>query len=98
MNFSKWLSLAALLAAGILLWSLRDVLILLFAGVVLAMAICTLVDKLRSIKSMPRPIALIICLTGLILIISFAIAILVPPFIEEFQQLLMQLPEAAKEL
>ena len=47
MKFSQWLALAALMAAGVLFWSLREVLIHLFAGVVLAMALCTLVGELR---------------------------------------------------
>ncbi len=98
MKFSNWIALIALLASSILLWSLRDVLILLFAGIVLSIALCTLIEKLRSEKFIPRPLAFFICLVGLILILGISIAILVPPFIKEFQELLMQLPEAAKAL
>ncbi len=98
MKFSQWLSLSVLLAAGVLLWNLREVLIHLFAGVVLAMAICTLVEQLRSRCQIPRAMALTICLTGLSLMLCVILAILVPPFIEEFQQILKQIPEAAREL
>ncbi len=98
MRFSQWLALAALMASGILLWNLRDVLIHIFAGVVLATGLCSLVDQLRAKLPMPRPLGLFICLASLFLIFSVALAVLVPPFIEEFQELLMQLPEAAKEL
>ncbi len=86
------------MAAGVLFWSLREVLIHLFAGVVLAMALCTLVGELRSRKPMPRSMALLICLVGLVLVVSMATAIVVPPFTEQFHQLLLQLPSAAKEL
>ena len=86
------------MATGVLFWSLREVLIHLFAGVVLAMALCTLVGELRSRKPMPRSMALLICLVGLVLVVSMATAIVVPPFTEQFHQLLLQLPSAAKEL
>ena len=60
MKLSHWLSLSALLSAGLVLWSLREIIIQLFAGIVLAMAICTLVDKLRSKIHIARQIALVI--------------------------------------
>ncbi len=98
MKFSHWLALAALISAGCLLWSLREVIIQIFAGVVLAMALCTLVEKLRAKKSIPRPIALSLCLIGLLGIFSIVLIIVVPPFTAEFQQLLLQLPTAARAL
>ncbi len=98
MKFSQWLALAAVLAAGILIWNLRDVLLHLFAGIVLAMALCTLIGEVRSRQSMPRSIALIFCLSLILLLLGISIAIVLPPFTSEFQQLLMQLPVAAKKL
>ncbi len=98
MKFSNWLGLAVLIAVLILLWSLKEILIQLFAGIVLAMAVCTLVDQLRTKIKMPRTLALVICLSGLLLILGVFLAIVVPPFTEEFQQLLMQLPTAARKL
>ena len=98
MKFQHWLGLAALLISGLLLWSLRDVLIHLFAGVVLAMALCTLVGHLRDRWSLPRPMALLVCLLGLASLMTLAVAVILPPFFSQFQQLLTQLPAAAREL
>jgi predicted PurR-regulated permease PerM len=97
-KFQHWLGLAALLTAGLLLWSLREVLIHLFAAVVLAMAICTLVGALRKRWAIQRPLALVVCLLGLVMIVAIAVAVIVPPFFSQFQQLLQQLPAAAREL
>jgi len=94
----QWIGLAAIAAASLLLWSLRDVLILLFAGVVLAMALCTLVGNLRQRWPMPRPLALLLCLLAVMLVVGIGIAVLVPPFVSQFNQLLLQLPAAAFEL
>ena len=41
MKFGQWLGLIATAAALLLLWSLRDVVIHLFAAIVVAMALCT---------------------------------------------------------
>ena len=98
MKFPQWIGLAAITAACLLLWSLRDVLILLFASVVLAMALCTLVGSLRDRWPMPRPLALLVCFLGVMSVVGIGLAVLVPPFINQFNQLLLQLPAAAFEL
>ena len=98
MKFPHWIALSALLSSGLLLWSLREIIIQIFAGIVLAMALCTLIHKLRATWPMPRPIALLICLIGLGLIFSLTLVIVVPPFREEFQQIIIQRPTAAREL
>jgi len=97
-KFQHWLGLAALLTSGLLLWSLREVLIHLFAAVVLAMAICTIVGAIRRRWAIQRPLALSLCLLGLLLIVAIAVAVIIPPFFSQFQQLLVQLPDAAREL
>ena len=92
------MGLVAIAAACLLLWSLRDVLILLFASVVLAMALCTMVGSLRERWPIPRPLALAVCLVGVVMVVVIGLAVLVPPFINQFNQLLLQLPAAALEL
>lgn len=98
MKLPQWLSLTALIAAAALLWNLRQVVLLLFAGIVLAMALCTLVGTLRERQPMPRISALLICLIGLLTLVALASAVVIPPFIEEFSVLLQKLPEAARAL
>ena len=98
MTLPNWLALTAIIAISILVWSLRQFLLLLFAGLVLAMALCTLVGSLRDRRPMPRPAALLTCLVGLLCTLGLATAVVVPPFIEEFSVLLTKLPKAASTL
>ncbi len=98
MKFSQWLSLFILLATGVLLWNLRDVLVHLFAGIILAMAICTLVGQIRSKFKLNRAISFTIALLFLSLIICLTLAIVLPPFSGEFQLIIKQIPEAIREL
>ena len=95
MKFGQWLGLIAVAAAVVLLWSLRDVLVHLFAAVVLAMALCTLVGVVRERLQCRRGLALLISLVGLALVLTVAIAAVVPPFVEQFRELIEQLPVAA---
>ena len=98
MRFPHWLALATFLAAGILLWNLREVIIQIFAAIVLAVAICTLVDKIRAIKTMPRSFALLICISSIFTLLTLVFVLVLPPFTKEFQELITQLPKAASTL
>ena len=95
MKFGQWLGLIATAAAALLLWNLRAVVIQVFAAVVLAMALCTLVGVVRQRLGCSRPIALLLTLLGLLLLLAVALAAVVPPFLQQFQELLRQLPAAA---
>ncbi len=98
MKLPHWLALSALISAGLILWSLKGIIIQVFAGIVLAMALCTLVEILRSRVPISRAIALLICLLTIFLIFCLLLVIVVPPFTEEFQQIIVQLPTAANAL
>jgi len=95
-KFGQWIGVIATAAALVLLWQLREVVIHLFAAVVLAMALCTLVGVVQQRLRCRRPLALLLTLLGLVLLLAIALAAVVPPFVEQFQQLLLQLPTAAE--
>ena len=98
MSFGRWLGLIALVAALLLLWSLRGSIILLFAAVVLAMALCTLVGVVRQRLGCPRPLAVLLSLSAVLLVVAIGAATIVPPFVEQFTELLHKLPQAWNEL
>ena len=95
MTLGRWLGLLALVAALLLLWSLREAVVLLFAAVVVAMALCTLVGTVRRRLDCPRPVALLLSLLGVLVVVVVAGTAIVPPFIDQFGQLLQKLPQAA---
>jgi predicted PurR-regulated permease PerM len=97
-SFGRWLGLIALVAAVLLLWSMREAILLIFAAVVLAMALCTLVGTLRQRLNCPRPLALLLSLVAVALVAGVGAAAIVPPFLEQFNELLLKLPEAWSEL
>ncbi len=98
MKFGQWLGLIGLAAALLLLWSLRHAVLLIFAAVVLAMALCTLVGAVRRQFGLPRLAALLLSLLGLAVVLAVAGAVIVPPFVDQFSQLIEKLPKAASLL
>ncbi|MCP9850500.1 AI-2E family transporter [Cyanobium sp. Morenito 9A2] len=98
MKYADWLGLAATIAAVALLWSLRDVLVLIFAALVLAMALCTLVGSIQRRLEISRPLALALALLLLLLLAVVLATVVLPPFMAQFTQLLGQLPEAGQAI
>ncbi len=91
MKLSQWVGLLALLASIYILWQIQRLILLLFTAVVLATALNQLVQqlqKLRIIRSWAIFLTLFILLT--LFIVFFWL--IVPPFIEQFQELLTLLP------
>ena len=73
-------------------------LIHVFAAVVLAMALCTAVGVVQRSIGCGRPLALALTLLGLVLLGLGLGGLLIPPFVDQFSQLLSQLPKALSVL
>lgn len=91
MKLGQWLGFLSLILALIILWQIRQTLLLVFAAVVLATALNALVQRLRR-SGMRRSRAVMLTLGVTVLIIILFVALIVPPFISQFLQLLELLP------
>lgn len=97
MKFGQWIGLLALVASVYILWQIRRLILLLFTAIVLATALNQLVQqlqKLRIIRSWAIFLSIFILLT---FFIGF-FWLIVPAFIEQFQELLALLPTAGLRL
>jgi len=92
------LSIVALIISILILWNLKEILILFFASIIIAMALCTIIGKLQEFSKIPRWASFSITLISIILISSISIVIIVPQFSSEFQELINQIPSAASKL
>ena len=98
LRFSNLVGTIALLIAIYILWQIRFILLLTFAAVALATAINYLVKFLMRLGVKERETSIVLSLILLLLIfISFTLLI-VPPFIDQVQQSLYLLPEAADKV
>jgi predicted PurR-regulated permease PerM len=73
-------------------------LLLLFAAIVLALALCSLVEAVQRGFPMRRSLALLASVCGLGLVLAVLLVVLVPPFVDELALLLEKLPQAAQTL
>ena len=98
MGLGQWLGLGGVAAAAVLLWQLRDSLVLLFAALVLAQALCTLVGLVRHRLRCSRPQAVALALLLLAVVLLLIATVVIPPFVDQFSQLIAKLPAAALSL
>ena len=92
------LSITALIISILILWGLKEIIILFFASIIIAMALCTITGKIRDTFHIPRWISLGITIISILLISSISIVIIIPQFTSEFQELINQIPSAVNKL
>ena len=98
MKQTSFLSITALIISVLILWGLKEIVILFFASIIIAMALCTITGKIRDFFRIPRWGSLIITIVSILLISSISIVIVIPQFTSEFQELINQIPSAASKL
>ena len=98
MLFGQWIALMALAASLLLLWSLKDVLLLVFTAVVLAVALVTLSQTIKRRTVLNHWLSLLVTLLVVALLLLLLTVVLVPPFASEYRQLIAQLPRALEAL
>ena len=98
MKQTSFLSITALIISVLILWGLKEIVILFFASIIIAMALCTITGKIRDFFQIPRWGSLIITIISILLISSISIVIIIPQFTSEFQELINQIPSAASKL
>ncbi|MEL6605961.1 MAG: AI-2E family transporter [Cyanobacteria bacterium J06614_10] len=91
MNFGKLVGLVVLLLSIFLLWQIRFVILLAFTSISLATALNRIVQWLTNWK-LSRRSAVIITLLSLLGLIVVTVTIIVPPFLEQVDQWLTQVP------
>lgn len=97
MNIGQWIGLIALILCLYILWEIRDVLLLLFAAVVLA----TILNRLaRSLKrfGLTRGLSVTLALTIFFAGIIGFFLLIVPPFTNQFQELTNKVPQGLERL
>lgn len=98
MKLGQWIALLILLASVYILWQIRDLLLILFAAVVLANSLNLLarwLQKRLSIQRSPAVLLSVLCLLG------FAIAffwLIVPPFAKQLQEIFVLVPQGIQQV
>jgi len=97
MTFGAWLGLVALVLAIYILWSIRQLMLLLFVAVVFATALNRLVKRLERF-GIQRGLAIFIGVGGTLALMVLFAALIVPPFLEQLQELTRLVPQGLQQL
>ncbi len=98
MNNSPYFKLVVILITSLILWTLRDFLLLIVCSLVISNIVCNLCNQIQKGLKIPRSLSLFLVLT-VISVIVFTIFILVlPPFIKEFNEILIDIPNGLSKI
>ena len=98
MNSSSYFKLVVILITLLIVWTLRDFLLLIICSLVISNIVCNLCNQIQKGLKIPRPLSLFLVLT-VISVIVFTIFILVlPPFIKEFNEILVDIPNGLSKI
>ncbi|MEL6581921.1 MAG: AI-2E family transporter [Cyanobacteria bacterium J06621_12] len=98
MQLGTLIGFLAIIIALYILWRIKQVLLLAFAAVVFATAMNQLVKLLESKFKLERKVAIAFAATGVLTFIIGFIALVIPPFIDQFQQLVTLVPLGLEQL
>ncbi|WP_353930481.1 AI-2E family transporter [Okeanomitos corallinicola TIOX110] len=97
MKIGQWIGLIAIVLSLYILWQLREVLLLIFAAVVLATTLNRLARSFQNL-GMKRQLAVALSVTIFFAgIISF-FWLIVPPFTQQFQELTYRVPQGFERI
>ena len=92
MKLADWISLVCFLIALAILWRFRQVVLLVFAAVVIAIALNSLVRRLINLFHISRNQAVLNTMGLVILGHTIFLVLVLPLFISQFEQLWQQIP------
>ncbi len=98
MSSSSYFKLVVILITSLIIWTLRDFLLLIVCSLVISNIVCNLCNQIQKGLKIPRSLSLFLVLT-VISVIVFTIFILVlPPFIKEFNEILVDIPNGLSKI
>jgi len=98
LNSSSYFKLVVILITLLIVWTLRDFLLLIICSLVISNIVCNLSNQIQKGLKIPRSISLFLVL-AVISVIIFTIFILVlPPFIKEFNEILVEIPNGLSKI
>lgn len=92
MNLGQWIGLIAIVLSLYILWQIREVLLLMFAAVVLATTLNRLAKRFQR-SGMTRGFAVLLSVAIFFAGVAGFFWLIVPPFAQQFQELTYRVPQ-----
>jgi len=98
LNIPSYFKLVVIFITSLIIWILRDFILLIICSLVISNIVCNLCNQIQKGLKIPRSLSLFLVLT-VISVIVFTIFILVlPPFIKEFNEILVDIPNGLSKI
>jgi len=98
LNSSSYFKLVVILITSLILWTLRDFLLLIICSLVISNIVCNLCDQIQKGLKITRPLSLFLVLTVISVIIFTIFILVLPPFIKEFNEILVDIPNGLSKI
>ena len=98
MSSSSYFKLAVILITSLIIWTLRDFLLLIICSLVISNIVCNLCNQIQKGLRIPRSISLLIVLSVISLIVFTIFILVLPPFVREFNEILVDIPNGLSRI
>ena len=98
MSSPSYFKIVVILITSLIIWTLRDFLLLIICSLVISNIVCNLCNQIQKGLNIPRPLSLLFVLTVISLIVFTIFILVLPPFIKEFNELLLDIPNGLSKI
>ena len=98
MNISLYFKFAVILFTLLILWTLRDFLLLIICSLVISNIVCNLSSQFQKFLKLPRLVSLFLVISSISFIIFTIFILVLPPFIKEFNEILLDIPNGLSKI
>jgi len=98
LSSSSYFKLVVILITSLIVWTLRDFLLLIICSLVISNIVCNLCNQIQKGLKIPRPLSLFLVLTVISVIIFTIFILVLPPFIKEFNEILVDIPNGLSKI
>ena len=98
MSSSSYFKLVVILITSLIIWTLRDFLLLIICSLVISNIVCNLCNQIQKGLKIPRSFSLFLVLTVISVIIFTIFILVLPPFIKEFNEILVDIPNGLSKI
>ena len=98
MSSTSYFKLLVILITSLILWILRDFLLLIICSLVISNIVCNLSNQIQKGLRIPRTLSLFFVLTVISIIVFTIFIIILPPFVKEFNEILIDIPNGLSKI
>ena len=98
MSSSSYFKLVVILITSLIIWTLRDFLLLIICSLVISNIVCNLCNQIQKGLRIPRWLSLFLVLTFISVIVFTIFILVLPPFIKEFNEILVDIPNGLSKI